>query len=64
MLVVRPVILQINNGKKSKRKLRVVHDILGEGTNSLLSNEVMGPATQWSNGSLRMEAMDIESLYR
>ena len=54
--------MQINNGKRSKRLLRVVHDIMADGARGHTND--LNPVTQWSNGSLRMEAADVEALYR
>ena len=56
--------MQITNGKKSKRLLRVVHDVLSDGGVASGHGNDLNPLTQWSNGSLRMEATDVEQLYR
>ena len=52
--------IQIDNGKKSKRLLRVIHDL---GPNFALNNDIRG-GIGWSNGSLTMEAPDIDALYK
>ena len=51
--------IKIDNGKKSRRLLRVVEDLT---PNFSLSNEIGGLG--WSNGSLKMDALDIQDLYR
>ena len=51
--------IKIDNGKKSRRLLRVIDDL---SSNFALSNEIGGLG--WSNGSIKMEALDIEALYR
>lgn len=51
--------IKIDNGKKSRRLLRVIDDL---STNFALNNDIGGLG--WSNGSLQMEALDIEALYR
>ena len=51
--------IKIDNGKKSKRLLRVVNDL---SPTFALSNDIGGLG--WSNGSLTMDTLDIEALYR
>ena len=51
--------IKIDNGKKSRRLLRVIDDL---SPNFALSNDIGGLG--WSNGTLTMEALDIEALYR
>ena len=51
--------IKIDNGKKSRRLLRVIDDL---SPNFALNNDIGGLG--WSNGSLKMEALDIEALYR
>ena len=51
--------LKIDNGKKSRRLLRVIDDL---SPNFALSNDIGGLG--WANGTLKMEALDIETLYR
>ncbi len=46
--------IQIDNGRKSRRLLRIVHDL------DYVGNRKSG----WANGTMRLEAGDIEALYK
>ncbi len=50
----QPLNVQIDNGRKSQRLLRIVHDFDFSSSSSLGG---------WSNGSFRMSAQDIDAFY-
>ncbi len=54
--------IQIDNGRKSKRLFRVVHDMTNDVSVSLNANA--GVASVWANGSLRMNVSDLDELFK